>query len=284
MTVVPPVKTLPQENLSAESLATHFLSAPGYAGSSEETIAYKKSYIAGGVVSPTIIWCGGLKSDMEGGKALHLHDWALRTGRGFVRFDYFGHGESSGRFRDGTVSRWGRDVVQVMDELTSSDVILVGSSMGGWASLLAMLERPERVKAMLLIAPAPDFTEKLMWANWPEEVRRAVTEDGIHYEPSDYDEPYEYSRDLIEDGRAHQILDAPIEFDGPVHILQGAQDAVVPWEHSRRLVDVLTARDVTFTLVKSGDHSLSRPEDLDRLERAIEALCTKVTGVGGVAC
>lgn len=264
MTTVPPYNSLTSHALSEGALP-----APAYAGSDAETIAYKSTPGRG----PAIIWCGGLKSDMKGGKAVHLHDWAVREGRAYVRFDYFGHGESSGRFRDGTVSRWGRDVTQIIDDLTTGDVILIGSSMGGWASLLATLARPERVKALILIAPAPDFTEKLMWANWPEEARRAVIEDGIHYEPSDYDEPYEYSRELIEDGRANQLLDAPINFEGPVRILQGALDAVVPPDYAMGLTQVLTSDDVTFTLVKSGDHSLSRPEDLIRLQRTVEDLC-----------
>ncbi len=243
-----------------------FLLASGYAGSSNEKIAYH--YSEGRC--PTIIWCGGLKSDMEGGKAVHLQNWTEREGRAYIRFDYFGHGQSSGRFRDGTLSRWAADIVQIIDELALGDVILVGSSMGGWASLLAMRAREGRVKGLVLIAPAPDFTEKLMWEKWDDNIRQAITQDGIHYEPSEYGEPYEYSRELIEDGRANQLLDTPISFEGPVRILQGAADAVVPWEYAHRLVDILTSTDVTMTLVKSGDHSLSRPVDLNRLERAVQ--------------
>lgn len=269
MTSVAPLKTL-----TPLAKPEGVLKAPGYAGSDGETIAYKSVQGRG----PAIIWCGGLKSDMEGGKAVHLHEWAKREGRAYVRFDYFGHGKSSGRFRDGTVSRWGRDVTQIMDDLTTGNIILIGSSMGGWASLLATIARSDRVKALLLIAPAPDFTEKLMWANWPDETRQAVMKDGIHYEPSDYDEPYEYSRELIEDGRRHQLLDAPIKFDGPVRILQGALDPVVPPDYSMRLMEVLTSEDVTFSLVKSGDHSLSRPEDLTRLQRTLEDLCDEFDG------
>lgn len=257
-----------------EMPSVKYLDAPGYAGSESERLAYK-SCPGGG---PAFVWCGGLKSDMEGGKALHLHDWAARSGRAYVRFDYFGHGDSSGQFRDGTISRWARDAVQVIDELTSGDIVLTGSSMGGWAALLAMLERPERVKGLILIAPAPDFTEKLMWANFSDEAKRAVMEDGIHYEPSDYDEPYEYSRELIEDGRQHQLLDAPINFDGPVRILQGVQDDVVPWSYAHQLLDVLTSEDISMTLVKSGDHSLSRPEDLSRLEQTAEEICAILKG------
>jgi len=243
-----------------------FLAAPGHAGSADESMAYRVSDGNG----PTLIWCGGLKSDMEGSKAVHLHDWARRHDRAFIRFDYFGHGQSTGRFRDGTMSRWAQDVVQVIDELATGDVVLVGSSMGGWASLLAMRARPNKVKAMILIAPAPDFTEKLMWAGFDEAQRQTIMEDGILYVPSDYDEPYEYSRELIEDGRKNLLLDSPIEFDGPVRILQGVLDDVVPWDYARRLLDVLTTQDVTMTLVKSGDHSLSQPEDLVRLETVVE--------------
>jgi len=238
-----------------------------------EKIAYKMSEGKG----PTLIWCGGLKSDMEGGKATYLHDWAIEEGRSYIRFDYYGHGVSSGEFRDGTISRWAADVVQVMDELAQGDVILIGSSMGGWASLLATLHRPERVKGLLLIAPAPDFTQKLTWKEWTEEQRITLERDGIVYVPSDYDAPYEYSRALMEDGKKNQILDAPIKFDGPVHILQGAKDTVVPWDYSRQIVDVITGEDVDYTLVKNGDHSLSTPNDLDRLIRTAKELCRKLT-------
>lgn len=246
----------------------NYLSAP-----KGEKIAYKKSDGKG----PTLVWCGGLKSDMEGGKATHLHDWAIEEGRSYIRFDYFGHGESSGAFREGTISRWASDVVQVIDELTKGDVILVGSSMGGWASLLATLQRPNRVKGLLLIAPAPDFTQKLTWADWTDEQRETLERDGIVYVPSDYDEPYEYSRILMKDGKANQILDAPINFDGPVRVLQGAADPVVPWEYSRQILDVITSEDVDYTLVKNGDHSLSAPEDLDRLVRVAKELCRIIT-------
>lgn len=238
-------------------------------------IAYKKTVGQG----PTLIWCGGLKSDMEGGKATHLHDWALGKSRNFIRFDYFGHGQSSGLFREGTMSQWADDVVQVMDELTQGDIILIGSSMGGWASLLATQQRLTRVKALLLIAPAPDFTEKLTWKNWSEDQRQTLINDGIVYVPSDYDEPYEYSQALMEDGRINQLLDSPIKFDGPVRILQGAQDSVVPWDYSHQIVDVITSMDVDYTLVKTGDHSLSSPADLKRLISRAEELCRLIDGL-----
>ncbi|MGB0906148.1 MAG: alpha/beta hydrolase [Maricaulaceae bacterium] len=248
-------------------MTVKYLTAPdGY------KIAYKNHAGEG----PTFIWCGGLKSDMDGGKAVHLHEWARSIGQSFIRFDYFGHGISGGEFTDGTISRWSADVCQIIDELTDGHVILIGSSMGGWSSLLAAIDHPDRVKGLLLINPAPDFTEKLTYASWSVEQKTALKRDGIVYEPSGYDEPYAYSAGLIEDGRARQILDAPIPFCGPVHILQGEADTVVPWEYSMKILGALESPDVDYTLVKGGDHSLSRPEDLDRLIRSAEVLRRKV--------
>lgn len=233
-----------------------------------EKIAYKMTRGE----NPTIIWCGGLKSDMEGGKATHLHDWAKHRGQAFIRFDYFGHGESSGEFTVGTLSRWADDIDFVRAQLTDHPVILVGSSMGGWAALLAALANPAQIHGLVLINPAPDFTEKLTVAGWTEAQIAALENDGIVYEPSGYEEPYAYSKALIEDGRARQILDAPIALTCPVRILQGYEDNVVPWEHSKRLLDVLTSQDVTYTLVAGGDHSLSRESDLTLIEAAIDAV------------
>ena len=235
-----------------------------------EKIAYKMS--AGdpvGESGPTIIWCGGLKSDMEGGKAVHLHAWAKSRGQAFIRFDYYGHGESTGEFTDGTISRWAADVARVRDALTNGPVILVGSSMGGWAALLAAMENTPSVHGLVLINPAPDFTEKLTVAHWTAEQIKALEDDGVVYEPSGYEEPYAYSRALIEDGRNRQILDFPISLTCPVRILQGEDDNVVPWTYSKRVFDMLTSRDVTYNLVKGGDHSLSRDSDLKLIEAAI---------------
>jgi len=230
-----------------------------------QRIAYKKTAGDG----PTLIWCGGLKSDMEGSKAVHLHSWAKSKGQSFIRFDYFGHGESSGDFIDGTMSRWAADIGSVQNELCNRPVILIGSSMGGWAALLAALENPSNVGGLVLINPAPDFTEKLTVAGWSEAQIKALENNGVVYEPSGYEEPYAYSKALIEDGRARQILDTPINLACPVRILQGHDDTVVPWTHSKRLIDMLTSKDVTYTLVSGGDHSLSRPKDLKLIETAI---------------
>ncbi|MEP1229785.1 MAG: alpha/beta hydrolase [Litorimonas sp.] len=230
-------------------------------------IAYKKS----DGTSPLIIWCGGLKSDMEGSKAVHLHAWARARGHAFIRFDYFGHGKSSGTFTDGTISQWSEDISSIMNTFSQRPVVLIGSSMGGWAALLAALDTPARIAGLVLINPAPDFTEKLTVANWTDAQIKALEDDGIVYEPSSYDEPYAYSKALIEDGRARQILDAPISLPCPVHILSGALDPVVPTAYAAKLLDVLDLNKshVHFTKVAGADHSLSRPNDLRLIEAAI---------------
>jgi len=233
-----------------------------------QRIAYEMSAGKG----PALIWCGGLKSDMEGSKAVHLHHWAEAQGQAFIRFDYFGHGLSSGEFTDGTLSRWAKDIGFVRDQLSDGPAIMIGSSMGGWAALLAAIEDPKKTTGLVLINPAPDFTEKLTVAGWSEAQIKALEDDGVVYEPSGYEEPYAYSKALIEDGRARQILDAPIDLTCPIRILQGHADSVVPWEHSKRLLDVITSEDMTYTLVANGDHSLSRASDLKQIETAISNL------------
>jgi pimeloyl-ACP methyl ester carboxylesterase len=221
---------------------------------------------------PTILWLGGFRSDMTGTKAQALADWAHERDRAFLRFDYYGHGESSGDFvKGGCITRWREDALAVIDELAAGPLVLVGSSMGGWVSLLASAARPERVKAMVLIAPAPDFTEALMKPQFTPEVFRALEDDGVWIERSDYDpEGYPITRLLIEDGARWSVLPGPLGFDGPVRILQGARDDSVPWTHAHELVGALSGDDVVFTLIKDGDHRLSRPQDLERLIAAVE--------------
>ncbi len=233
-----------------------FLDRPG-----GHHLAYVKHDGAG----PGLIWLGGFKSDMDGGKALALDAWAREQGRAFVRFDYFAHGRSSGAWREATISRYREDALAVIDALTEAPQVLVGSSMGAWIAILAALARPERVKALLLIAPAPDFTEKLMWEGFPFHVREAIETDGEWSQPSDYGEPYVLTRALFEDGRTHLVMDDEIAFDGPVRILQGWRDADVPWTHAARLVELFASDDVQFRLIKAGDHRLSEPDDLARL-------------------
>lgn len=227
---------------------------------------------------PTVVWFGGFRSDMTGTKAQVLADWAEKSGRSFLRFDYFGHGASSGDFVDGTIGRWREDALAAIDQLTSGPLVLVGSSMGGWMALLVALARPERVQSLLLLAPAPDFTETLMWARFSDTIRAEIMETGRWLRPSAYEpEPYPITRRLIEEGRRHLLMDKPIPFHGRVRILQGMQDPDVPWQHALKLVAALESADVEIDLLKDGDHRLSRPQDLARLLAAAEQMSVSPT-------
>ncbi len=231
-----------------------------------QRLAYRKIDGEG----PTVVWLGGFHSDMTGTKAQVLADQALATGGAYVRFDYFGHGESSGAFKDGVISRWRADSLAVIDELTEGPLVLVGSSMGGWLACLAAIARPERVKALVLIAPAPDFTDKLMAPELSDEARAAIARDGFWIRPSEYDDGgYAITRDLLEDGARWSILPGPVPIDAPVRVLQGGADADVPWTHALELANALKSDDVVFSLIKDGDHRLSRPQDLERLVAAV---------------
>jgi pimeloyl-ACP methyl ester carboxylesterase len=224
-----------------------------------------------GGLGPTVVWLGGFHSDMTGTKAQALADWAAANGRAYLRFDYFGHGQSGGDFADGTIGRWRGDVLAVLDALAPGPLVLVGSSMGGWLACLAALARPERVKALVLIAPALDFTEALMRPALPPQAVEALARDGRWTRPSAYDEQgYTITATLLEDGARWGLLGAPIAIGAPVRILQGGADADVPWRHALALVEALTGQDVVFTLIRDGDHRLSRPADIDRLIAAVE--------------
>jgi pimeloyl-ACP methyl ester carboxylesterase len=230
-----------------------------------ETIAYLRR----DGKAPGIIWLGGFHSDMQGTKAIALDRWAAQHGRAFLRFDYFGHGASSGSFRNGSISRWREDALAVIDRLSDGPQILVASSMGAWIALLAAKARPERMTGLLLIAPAPDFTERLIWARMPEITRRQILESGEWLRPSTYDDgPYPITRELIEDGRKHLLLDRAIDITCPIRIIQGMSDPDVPWEHALELAGRLTGNPVV-TLIKQGDHRLSTPGDLQRMERIL---------------
>jgi pimeloyl-ACP methyl ester carboxylesterase len=216
-------------------------------------------------------------SDMTGSKALSLEDFAARRGQAFLRFDYLGHGASSGRFEEGTIGRWAEDAVAALDELTEGPQVLVGSSMGGWIMLLAALARPQRVAGLLGIAAAPDFTEDLMWDAYPPEVRETLEREGVYHEPSDYGEdPYPITKALIDDGRKHLLLRAPLPITCPVRLIHGMADPDVPWELAIRLADRLESDDVEVTLVKGAGHRLSEPEDLERLGRTLARLLERV--------
>ena len=231
-----------------------------------ERLAWRRVDGAG----PTVVWLGGFRSDMTGTKAQALAEWAARAGRAYVRFDYFAHGESSGDFRAGTITRWREDALAVLDELAAGEVVLIGSSMGGWIACLAALARPGRVRAMVLIAPAADFTEKLIEPSLDAAARAALAADGVWLEPSPYGEPNPITAGLLEDGARWSILPGPVPVAAPVRILQGGQDHAVPWTHALELAQALKGDDVVFTLVKDGDHRLSRAQDIARLIAAVE--------------
>jgi pimeloyl-ACP methyl ester carboxylesterase len=227
--------------------------------------------------APGIVFLGGFMSDMTGSKALFLENFARRRGHAFLRFDYQGHGASSGRFEEGTIGRWSADAVAALDELAEGPQVLVGSSMGGWIMLLAALARPQRVAGLLGIAAAPDFTEDLMWDAYPQEVRETLQREGVYREPSDYgEEPYTITMRLIEEGREHLLLREAIPIACPVRLIHGMADPDVPWELAIRLADRLESDDVEITLVKGGGHRLSEPEDLERLGTTLARLLEHV--------
>jgi pimeloyl-ACP methyl ester carboxylesterase len=227
-------------------------------------------------VKPGIVFLGGFMSDMTGTKATALQTHCAQYRRAFVKFDYRGHGESSGLFQDGTIGLWLDDALAVIDQIADGPVILVGSSMGGWIALLAALARPDRVKGIVGLAAAPDFTNDI-WTSLSEAQKTAMRRDGSIEQPSDYaDEPYVITRALIEDGANHCILNAPIPIRCPVRLIQGMKDADVPWSTAFRLIERLESDDATVTLVKSGDHRLSAPEDLKRMTDTVDALCAQV--------
>ena len=230
---------------------------------------------AGG--SPGLIWLGGFNSDMKGTKALALDAWAAEHGRGCVRFDYSGHGESGGAFLDGTIGRWLEESVAVYEQFCRGPQVAIGSSMGGWMALLLAREIARRASdqaslaGLVLIAPAPDFTEQLMWNGFSPEVREEIQTKGAWMRPSQYGDgaPYPITRALIEEGRNHLLLGSAIEVGCPVRILQGAQDPDVPWQHAFALAHRLPAEDVVLTMIQDGDHRLSRPQDIARIIAAV---------------
>lgn len=224
------------------------------------------------------VWLCGFRSDMGGTKAQYLADALPGAGHGFVRFDYRGCGRSQGDFEAATIGAWLQDALDVIDHVTTGPLILVGSSMGGWIALLAALARPERVRGLALIAPAPDFTERLLRPNLPPEAHAALAEHGVWLRPSAYgDGPYPITQTLLDEARAHLLLDAPIPLDIPVRILHGQQDGDVPFALSLELAERLTSADVDITLIKAGDHRLSTPADLARLEAMVVSMLAELT-------
>ena len=237
------------------------------------TIAYRKTTGK----SPGVLFLAGFRSDMTGTKATMLESMCREQGRGFVRFDYFGHGESSGDFTEGTIDRWAEDAIAVLDEVCEGPQVLVGSSMGGWIMLLVALAHPQRIDALVGIAAAPDFTETLMWDRFGADIRQTQERDGIYHEPSEYDEvPTPITMKLIREARAHLLLDRSIAIHCPVRLIHGMRDEAVPWGHSLLIRDVLLAHRVTLTLIKDGDHRLSRDNDLRLIGRIVNAVCEEM--------
>ena len=227
---------------------------------------------------PPIVWLGGFRSDMGATKALALDAWAQAQGRALVRFDYTGHGESGGRFADATISHWLADALALIEAHAPERPILVGSSMGGWIACLAAAGGAVAPAGLVLIAPALDFTHTLMWDRFTPEIRATILRDGVWMRPSPYDpEPVPITRRLIEDGRTHGLLGAPIDPGCPVHILQGMEDPDVPYTHALRIVDRLPKAGTVLTLIADGDHRLSRPQDLTRLLAAVVEIASPVS-------
>jgi pimeloyl-ACP methyl ester carboxylesterase len=237
------------------------------------TIAYHR--LAG--LAPGVVFLGGFRSDMTGAKALYLEDYCRRRGQAYLRFDYFGHGASSGDVALGTIGRWAEDAIAVLDSLAEGPQVLVGSSMGGWIMLLAALARPSRVFALVGIAAAPDFTEDLLWPRLDPAQQRELRESGTVTLPSEYDPAgYTYRLSLFEDGKRHLVMRRTIAVECPVRLLHGMSDTSVPWQTSLSLAERLARRDVVVTLIKDGDHRLSREADLRRLGRTLDELLGNV--------
>ena len=240
-------------------------------------LAYRRISGAGAGV----VWLGGFRSDMLGSKAEALARWAQAKSRSYLRFDYRGHGESEGAFEDGCISDWRDDALAVFDAASEGPQILVGSSMGAWITTLLALERPERIAGIVFIAPAPDFTEALMWAQFSPEIRSQIETLGVYAAPSEYEGgPTPISRKLIEDGRENLVLDGSVDINVPIRVLQGMADPDVPWRHAMGFVEQLVSEDIVTTLIKNGDHRLSDPENLRRLLASVEELALKADAAG----
>lgn len=232
-------------------------------------IAYHKTEGQG----PCVVFLGGLKSDMEGTKALYLEEWARARGQAFLRFDYSGHGISSGTFEEGCIGDWHEDTLAAVDHLTEGSIVPVGSSMGGWQALLLAKARPERIKGMVTIAAAPDFTEDGYWANLTEAQKAELAARGQVELPSDYMEPYIVTQRMVENGRQNLVLRSPLDLPFPVRCLQGTDDSAVSTETALRLLDHATCADMRLTLVKDADHRFSDDTCLSLIVAAVEEIC-----------
>ena len=225
-----------------------------------------------GGFSPTVVFLPGFRSDMTGDKATALAAFCAERGIGMLRFDYSGHGASSGDFLDGTIGAWAADALAAIDALTTGPLILVGSSMGGWIALLTAIARPDRIAALVGIAAAPDFTQRLMWDSMAPSERATLERDGVLYVPSQYGEPTPITRALIRDGANHLVLTGSMPIRCPIRLLHGQADPDVPWELALRIAEQVETADARVILVKDGDHRLSRPSDLTLLGQTVAAL------------
>ncbi|MBN8552140.1 MAG: alpha/beta hydrolase [Caulobacterales bacterium] len=217
---------------------------------------------------PTILWVGGWRSDMGGTKSRALAEAALAQGWSYLRYDHFAHGASSGDWHAATIGRWREDLIALIDGI-DGPIVLVGSSMGGWVAGLAAVARPRRVSALVLIAPAADFAHRLMWPNLSDQARHDIMQTGVHTVTDDFDGPYDLTRTFFDDARNWSLLDGPVAIQVPVRILQGQLDEPVPWRHALALAEGIESDDVVFSLIKDGDHRLSRPQDLERLIQVV---------------
>lgn len=229
---------------------------------------------------PGIIFLNGFMSDMQGTKAQYLQNYCHDKGYAFLRFDYFGHGESSGDFKEGTIGRWLDDTLAVIDQLTEGPQILVGSSMGGWLMLLAALRRPDRIKGLVGIATGADFTEDLILANATDEMHESWEKQGYFIEETESPDDFKYTitKELVREGRDHLLMRDPIPYKGFVHLIHGMKDADVPYENSLKIAALLESEDVNVTLVKNGGHRLSEPPELRLIVDAIEGLRQLILG------
>ncbi|MEM1237390.1 MAG: alpha/beta hydrolase [Pseudomonadota bacterium] len=241
------------------------MTAPNYLETPQgRRIAYHRSEGTG----PGIVFLGGFKSDMEGTKAVHLEEWCRAQGRAFLRFDYSGHGQSSERFEDGSIGDWAQDAEAAITALTEGPQLLIGSSMGGWISLLMSKRIPEKIAALVTIAAAPDFTEDGYWESFDADQRAALDRDGQVAVPSEYGEPYIITRRLIEDGRDNLVLRKPLPLNFPTRFLQGTDDADVPMERATTLLAHVTGDNIRLVVLKGADHRFSSPEALQLIEDA----------------
>lgn len=268
--------------MSTASAETEITRIEVGSGAAARSIAMRVFHTEPHSQRPALVWLGGYRSDMTGTKAVEVEHYARDAGTDCIRFDYSGHGSSGGDFRDGTISRWIEESLAVIDYAApASRLILIGSSMGGWVALRLVQELKRRgetgrVAGLVLIAPAPDFTVDLIEPNLTEAEKASLAEHGYFEEPSQYSsEPNIFTRALIEDGRANRVLSGPVEAGCPVHILQGMRDPDVPYTHALKLMEHMPADDVVMTLIRDGDHRLSRDEDIIKLKQAIGAMLTQ---------